>query len=144
MSRRLVDEDDLSDQRLYTDEEIHAFYGQLVERLKAEGVYREDEDESKEKTHAGKNRYNKVVQQHRRVKTAGFAIVCFLGVLAVSMISETNRNYVVKIITYLFSDETNVIVDNVPGNECPDLNEEEAGTEKIKKIIKKLQILSDF
>lgn len=50
MSRRLVDEDDLSDQRLYTDEEIHAFYGQLVERLKAEGVYREDEDESKEKT----------------------------------------------------------------------------------------------
>ena len=144
MSRRLVDEDDLSDQRLYTDEEIHAFYGQLVERLKAEGVYREDEDESKEKTHAGKNRYNKVVQQHRRVKTAGFAIVCFLGVLAVSMISETNRNYVVKTITYLFSDETNVIVDNVPGNECPDLNEEEAGTEKIKKIIKKLQILSDF
>lgn len=144
MSRRLVDEDDLSDQRLYTDEEIHAFYGQLVERLKAEGVYREDEDESKEKTHAGKNRYNKVVQQHRRVKTAGFAIVCFLGVLAASMISETNRNYVVKTITYLFSDETNVIVDNVPGNECPDLNEEEAGTEKIKKIIKKLQILSDF
>ena len=61
MSRRLVDEDDLSDQRLYTDEEIHVFYGQLVERLKAEGVYREDEDESKEKTHAGKNRYNKVV-----------------------------------------------------------------------------------
>ena len=102
MSRRLVDEDDLSDQRLYTDEEIHVFYGQLVERLKAEGVYREDEDESKEKTHAGKNRYNKVVQQHRRVKTAGFAIVCFLGVLAVSMISETNRNYVVKTITYLF------------------------------------------
>ena len=49
MSRRLVDEDDLSDQRLYTDEEIHVFYGQLVERLKAEGVYREDEDESKEK-----------------------------------------------------------------------------------------------
>ena len=37
MSRRLVDEDDLSDQRLYTDEEIHVFYGQLVERLKAEG-----------------------------------------------------------------------------------------------------------
>ena len=144
MSRRLVDEDDLSDQRLYTDEEIHVFYGQLVERLKAEGVYREDEDESKEKTHAGKNRYNKVVQQHRRVKTAGFAIVCFLGVLAVSMISETNRNYVVKTITYLFSDETNVIVDNVPENEYPDLNEEEAGTEKIKKIIKKLQILSDF
>ena len=99
MSRRLVDEDDLSDQRLYTDEEIHVFYGQLVERLKAEGVYREDEDESKEKTHAGKNRYNKVVQQHRRVKTTGFAIVCFLGVLAVSMISETNRNYVVKTIT---------------------------------------------
>ncbi|MEE0426025.1 MAG: hypothetical protein UDM02_08335 [Blautia sp.] len=119
MSRRLVDEDDLSDQRLYTDEEIHVFYGQLVERLKAEGVYREDEDESKEKTHAGKNRYNKVVQQHRRVKTAGFAIVCFLGVLAVSMISETNRNYVVKTITYLFSDETNVIVDNVPENEYP-------------------------
>ena len=131
MSRRLVDEDDLSDQRLYTDEEIHAFYGQLVERLKAEGVYREDEDESKEKTHAGKNRYNKVVQQHRRVKTTGFAIVCFLGVLAASMISETNGNYVVKTITYLFSDETNVIVDNVQENECPDLNEEEAGTEKI-------------
>ena len=131
MSRRLVDEDDLSDQRLYTDEEIHVFYGQLVERLKAEGVYREDEDESKEKTHAGKNRYNKVVQQHRRVKTTGFAIVCFLGVLAVSMISETNRNYVVKTITYLFSDETNVIVYNVPENEYTDLNEEEAGTEKI-------------
>ena len=72
-----------------------------------------------------------MVQQHRRVKTAGFAIVCFLGVLAVSMISETNRNYVVKIITYLFSDETNAIVDNVPENECPDLNEEEAWTEKI-------------
>ena len=72
-----------------------------------------------------------MVQQHRRVKTTGFAIVCFLGVLAVSMISETNRNYVVKTITYLFSDETNVIVDNVPENECPDLNEEEAGTEKI-------------
>ena len=131
MSRRLEDEDDLSDQRLYTDEEIHAFYGQLVKRLKAEGVYREDEDESKEKTHAGKNRYNKVVQQHRRVKAAGFAIVCFLGVLAASMISETNRNYVVKTITYLFSDETNAIVDNVPENECPDLNEEAAWTEKI-------------
>ena len=44
MNRRLVDEDDLSDQRLYTDEEIHAFYGQLVERLKAEGVYREGQN----------------------------------------------------------------------------------------------------
>ena len=131
MNRRLVDEDDLSDQRLYTDEEIHAFYEQLVERLKAEGVYREDEDESKEKSHAGKNRYTKVVQQHRRVKAAGFAIVCFLGVLAASMTSETNRSYVVKTITYLFSDEPNVIVDNVPENERPDMNEEETLTEKI-------------
>nr|WP_294525641.1 DUF4367 domain-containing protein [uncultured Blautia sp.] len=130
----LLSEDDLSDQKLYTDEEIHASYGKLVERLKAEGVYREDEDESQEIPDPGKNRYGSMVKRHRIAKAAGFVIVCFLGVLAASMTSEANRNYVTKTIKYLSGTDKQVIVYNDDTNENPDQSEDKARTDIEEKL----------
>lgn len=113
----LLHENDLLDQGLYTDEEIQASYGKLVEQLKAEKVYCEDTDEQQDKKASGSSRYELMVKRHRTVKIAGLVIVCILGVLAASMASEVSRNYIDGTFGYLSGDEPMTIADNLSEDE---------------------------
>ena len=101
-----------------TDEEEACSYQTLINRLKADGIYQEDDVEPT----IGK----KVVPLHRKIrlgKVAGVAILCCACIFAASMTSEANRNYFVKGIRYLAGDDTRVVVGNDDENE--DINTDE-------------------
>lgn len=101
-----------------TDEEEARSYQILINRLKADGIYQEDDVEPD----IGK----KVVPLHRKIrlgKVAGVAILCCACIIAASMTSEANRNYFVKGIRYLAGDDTRVVVGNDDENE--DINTDE-------------------
>lgn len=101
-----------------TDEEEARSYQILINRLKADGIYQEDDVEPD----IGK----KVVPLHRKIrlgKVAGVAILCCACIFAASMTSEANRNYFVKGIRYLAGDDTRVVVGNDDENE--DINTDE-------------------
>lgn len=101
-----------------TDEEEARSYQILINRLKADGIYQEDDVEPA----IGK----KVVPLHRKIrlgKVAGVAILCCACIFAASMTSEANRNYFVKGIRYLAGDDTRVVVGNDDENE--DINTDE-------------------
>lgn len=125
--------------------ELDASFDRLVERLKAEGVYREDEDEdesaaseeenasdrleaAEEPLFAGKNaakvismsqanasKAKRMERRHKIIKAAGIVVVCFLGVLGASLTSEANRKYFVKKIDYLTGNDTRIDVDTIEG-----------------------------
>lgn len=101
-----------------TDEEEARSYQILINRLKADGIYQEDDVEPD----IGK----KVIPLHRKIrlgKVAGVAILCCACIFAASMTSEANRNYFVKGIRYLAGDDTRVVVGNDDENE--DINTDE-------------------
>lgn len=97
-----------------SQEELDASFDRLVERLKAEGVYRGDEEEpEKEKT--GKIismpaidavRDNKMRRRHKIIRAAGFAIVCFLGLLGGSMATEVDCQDFISKIDYFTGNDT--------------------------------------
>ena len=104
-----------------TDEEEARSYQILINRLKADGIYQEDDVEPD----IGK----KVVPLHRKIrlgKVAGVAILCCACIIAASMTSEANRNYFVKGIRYLAGDDTRIVVDNDEINEKSNIEEFEA------------------
>ena len=104
-----------------TDEEEARSYQILINRLKADGIYQEDDVEPT----IGK----KVVPLHRKIrlgKVAGVAILCCACIFAASMTSEANRNYFVKGIRYLAGDDTRIVVDNDEINEKANIEEFEA------------------
>ena len=104
-----------------TDEEEARSYQILINRLKADGIYQEDDVEPD----IGK----KVVPLHRKIrlgKVAGVAILCCACIFAASMTSEANRNYFVKGIRYLAGDDTRIVVDNDEINEKANIEEFEA------------------
>ena len=104
-----------------TDEEEARSYQILINRLKADGIYQEDDVEPD----IGK----KVVPLHRKIrlgKVAGVAILCCACIFAASMTSEANRNYFVKGIRYLAGDDTRIVVDNDEINEKSNTDEYEA------------------
>lgn len=104
-----------------TDEEEARSYQILINRLKADGIYQEDDVEPD----IGK----KVVPLHRKIrlgKVAGVAIMCCACIFAASMTSEANRNYFVKGIRYLAGDDTRIVVDNDEINEKSNIEEFEA------------------
>lgn len=104
-----------------TDEEEARSYQILINRLKADGIYQEDDVEPD----IGK----KVVPLHRKIrlgKVAGVAILCCACIFAASMTSEANRNYFVKGIRYLAGDDTRVVVGNDDANEDINMDEYKA------------------
>lgn len=104
-----------------TDEEEARSYQRLINSLKADGIYQEDDAEPD----IGK----KVVPMHRKIrfgKVAGVAILCCACIFAASMTSEANRNYFVKGIRYLAGDDTRIVVDNDEINEKANIEEVEA------------------
>lgn len=148
----LLADDDFIDKDM-TDEEVNASYQKLVHRLKAEGIYHEDEDigeaaareENPDAKTSGKklvsmavsaqkNSRARVAARHKFVKAAGIAVVCVLGVFAASMTSEANRNYFVETMKYLTGNDTSVIIGNDSENDNPAQNENNARGEIERKL----------
>ena len=110
-----------------TDEEEARSYQILINRLKADGIYQEDDVEPD----IGK----KVVPLHRKIrlgKVAGVAILCCACIFAASMTSQANRNYLVNNIRVWSGNDTKTVVDNSEQNEKVDTAEYEA-VEEIEK-----------
>lgn len=130
-----------------TEEEEACSYAALVKRLKAEGVYQEDEETENIDTaeDAGSSRHllpdSRVLPFPRKRRfsvgrVAGVALLCCACVFAASMTSEANRNYFVKGMRYLVGDDTRIISDNDELNESVNMEEQDA----IKKIETELKV----
>lgn len=114
-----------------TDEEEARSYQILINRLKADGIYQEDDVEPD----IGK----KVVPLHRKIrlgKVAGVAILCCACIFAASMTSEANRTYLINNIRVWSGNDTRTVIDNNEKNETVNMKEYEA----IEEIEEKLGI----
>ena len=149
MERALWEDGDFDeDEEEPTDEEEACSYAALIQRLKAEGVYQEDEKETGNADaaeDAGKSKQllpdSRVLPfpRKRRIsvgRVAGVALLCCACVFAASMTSEANRNYFVKGMRYLVGDDTRIISDNDELNESVNMEEQDA----IKKIETELKV----
>lgn len=139
MERALWEDGDFDeDEEELTDEEEACSYAALIQRLKAEGVYQEDEKETKNADaaeDAGKSKHllpdSRVLPfpRKRRIsvgRVAGVALLCCACVFAASMTSEANRNYFVKGMRYLVGDDTRIIAGNDGENENINYAEQDA------------------
>ena len=149
MERALWEDGDFDkDEEEPTDEEEACSYAALIQRLKAEGVYQEDEKETGNADaaeDAGKSKHllpdSRVLPfpRKRRIsvgRVAGVALLCCVCVFAASMTSEANRNYFVKGMRYLVGDDTRIIAGNDGENENINYAEQDA----IKEIETKLNV----
>lgn len=108
-----------------TEEEAKAAYQRLVERLKADGVYKEDETDSI-KTDDHKENVKIVYlpekKSHKAARVAAAVLVCSAGIFAASMTSQANRSYFTDSVRYWVGDDTKIVVDNDRTNEkeCED------------------------
>jgi len=142
------DEDFDEDEEELMDEEEACSYAALIQRLKAEGVYQEDEKETGNADaaeDAGNSKHllpdSRVLPfpRKRRIsvgRVAGVALLCCACVFAASMTSEANRNYFVEKMQYMMGDDTRIISGNDGENE--DINYEEQ--DAIKEIETKLKV----
>lgn len=104
-----------------TDEEEARSYQDLINRLKADGIYQEDETEPDTK--------RKIIPLHRKIhfgKVAGVAILCCACIFAASMTSEANRNYLINNIRVWSGKDTRTVIDNNEKNETVNMKEYEA------------------
>lgn len=149
MERALWEDGDFDDdEEEFTDEEEACSYAALIQRLKAEGVYQEDEKETGNADaaeDAGNFKHllpdSRVLPfpRKRRIsvgRVAGVALLCCACVFAASMTSEANRNYFVKGMRYLVGDDTRIIAGNDGENENINYAEQDA----IKEIETKLNV----
>ena len=141
-----------------TDEEVDEAYRKFVNRLKEEGIYREEksdkntdkntertaeeitsEDTPSEETTSEKEP-SVVVPLHRKkrklAKAAGIGIVCATSVFAASMTSEANRNYFINTFQVLTGNDTRMVSGNNQDNENVNTDEYNA----IAKIENKLGV----
>lgn len=108
-----------------TEEEAKAAYQRLVERLKADGVYKEDETDSI-KTDDHKENVKIVYlpekKRHKAARVAAAVLVCSAGIFAASMTSQENRRYFIDSVRYWVGHDTKIVVDNDRTNEkeCED------------------------
>lgn len=147
MEEALFSDEELDDIEL-SDEEIDASYDKLVQRLKTDGVYREDASEeltketlkmdsevaadTSEESAAEKRGRRKYIYPLARV--AVFVVVCTLGVFLATMTSEANRKYFVNTMKYLTNKDVDYVIGNDETNEDGDLSEDEARVEIEKKL----------
>ena len=147
MEEALFSDEELDDIEL-SDEEIDASYDKLVQRLKADGVYREEASEeltketlrmdsvvaadTSEEIPAEKTGRRKYIFPLARV--AVFVVVCTLGVLLAAMTSEANRKYFVNTMKYLTGKDVDYVVGNDVTNEDRDLSEDKARAEIESKL----------
>lgn len=149
IERALWEDGDFDDdEEELTDEDEACSYAALIQRLKAEGVYQEDEKETGNADaaeDAGNSKHllpdSRVLPfpRKRRIsvgRVAGVALLCCACVFAASMTSEANRNYFVEKMQYMMGDDTRIISGNDGENE--DINYEEQ--DAIKEIEAKLKV----
>lgn len=110
------------EEETYTEEEINHSYEKLVNMLKEDGIYREDES-SEEKVIPMTRRKPGII---RWGKVAGVAILCCACIFAASMTSEANRNYFVNNIRVWSGNNTKTVVGNSEENEDINIEEYEA------------------
>ena len=131
-----------------TDEEVDEAYRKFVNRLKEEGIYREEksdkntdkntertaeeitsEDTPSEETTSEKEP-SVVVPLHRKrrklAKAAGIGIVCAISVFAASMTSEANRNYFINTFQVLTGNNMRTVAGNDQENENVNTDEYKA------------------
>ena len=103
-----------------TEEEAKAAYQRLVERLKADGVYKEDETDSI-KTDDHKENVKIVYlpekKSHKAARIAAAVLVCSASIFAASMTSQANRSYFIDSVRYWVGGDTRIVVDNDRTNE---------------------------
>lgn len=118
-----------------TEEEAKAAYQRLVERLKADGVYKEDETDSI-KTDDHKENVKIVYlpekKSHKAARVAAAVLVCSAGIFAASMTSQTNRSYFLDSVRYWAGDDTKIVVDNDRKNE-KEYEDEQKAIDDIEK-----------
>lgn len=112
-----------------TEEEAKAAYQRLVEKLKADGVYKEDETDSI-KTDDHKENVKIVYlpekKSHKAARVAAAVLVCSAGIFAASMISQANRSYFIDSVRYWVGDDTSISIENDEGNEKAQKDEQMA------------------
>lgn len=112
-----------------TEEEAKAAYQRLVEKLKADGVYKEDETDSI-KTDDHKENVKIVYlpekKSHKAARVAAAVLVCSAGIFAASMTSQANRSYFIDSVRYWAGDDTRISIENDEGNEKEQKDEQKA------------------
>lgn len=112
-----------------TEEEAKAAYQRLVERLKADGVYKEDETDSI-KTDDHKENVKIVYlpekKSHKAARIAAAVLVCSASIFAASMTSQANRSYFLDSVRYWVGDDTRISIENDEGNERAQKDEQMA------------------
>lgn len=120
-----------------TEEEAKAAYQRLVERLKADGVYKEDETDSI-KTDDHKENVKIVYlpekKSHKAARVAAAVLVCSAGIFAASMTSQENRSYFIDSVRYWVGHDTKIVVDNDRTNE-KECEDEQTALDNIEKEI---------
>lgn len=112
-----------------TEEEAKAAYQRLVEKLKADGVYKEDETDSiKTDDHKEKVKivYLPEKKSHKAARVAAAVLVCSAGIFAASMTSQANRSYFIDSVRYWVGDDTSISIENDEGNEKAQKDEQMA------------------
>lgn len=121
-----------------TEEEARAAYARLVERLKADGIYEEENDSKNADDHKENNEKTeeaekvKIVylpakpkKRNRIARVAAAVLVCAAGVFAASMTSQANRKYFIETVEYWRGNDTKIDIDNVKeGNESSKVEDE--------------------
>ena len=102
-----------------TEEEAKAAYQELVARLKADGVYEEDEEknDSKEADNHKADTKEKIVylpekKHHKLARVAAVVLVCAAGVFAAGMTSQANRSYFIDSVKIWTGNDTSISIDN--------------------------------
>lgn len=112
-----------------TEEEAKAAYQRLVEKLKADGVYKEDETDSI-KTDDHKENVKIVYlpekKSHKAARVAAEVLVCSAGIFAASMTSQANRSYFIDSVRYWAGDDTSISIENDEENERAQKDEQMA------------------
>ena len=120
-----------------TEEEAKAAYQRLVEKLKADGVYKEDETDSI-KTDDHKENVKIVYlpekKSHKTARVAAAVLVCSAGIFAASMTSQANRSYFIDSVRYWAGDDTSISIENDEENERAQKDEQMALDEVKNKL----------
>lgn len=117
--------------------ETERAYEDLVDRLKAAGVYREEEPrESGTEDSSGdiaaspgrkvSGRKGRRFGHVRLGRVAGLALLCGACVFAASMTSEANREYFINNLRYLTGNDTRILVYNDESNDSDTMEEDKA------------------
>lgn len=120
-----------------TEEEAKAAYQRLVEKLKADGVYKEDETDSI-KTDDHKENVKIVYlpekKSHKAARVAAAVLVCSAGIFDASMTSQANRRYFIDSVRYWVGHDMKIVVDNDRTNE-KECEDEQTALDNIEKEI---------